>query len=42
MARSEIHDWERDEGVCLAAWERRAILSLDALELSIMTRPTKG
>jgi hypothetical protein len=30
LTRGEIRIWEEDEGVVLDAWERRAILDLDA------------
>jgi len=42
IPRVEIHAWERDEGVRLAPWERRAVMALDALELSILHKPAKG
>jgi hypothetical protein len=30
LTRHEIRIWEEDEGIALEAWERRAILSIDA------------
>jgi hypothetical protein len=41
LPRLEIQAWERDEGVRLEPWERRAIMRLDALHLSIMNAPKK-
>lgn len=37
ISRLEIQAWERDEGVRLEPWERRAIMQLDAEHLRIMT-----
>jgi hypothetical protein len=36
LTRLEIQAWERDEGVRLARWERRAIMAVDAEHLRIM------
>lgn len=35
IPRASIRVWERDEGVRLAAWERQAILRLDALYVKV-------
>jgi hypothetical protein len=37
IPRTEIQAWERDEGVCLHPWERRAILALDAAFVAAMS-----
>ena len=42
LSRLEIQAWERDEGVRLERWERRAVMAIDALHLSIMNAPDKG
>lgn len=42
LSRLEIQAWERDEGVQLEPWERRALMALDAEHLLTMTAPAKG
>lgn len=43
LTRLEIQAWERDEGIRLARWERRAIMAVDAEHLRIMAeRSNKG
>lgn len=42
LSRLEIQAWERDEGVRLEPWERRALIALDAEHLLTMTAPAKG
>lgn len=37
LSRLDIQAWERDEGVRLELWERRAILQIDSLQLEIVT-----
>ncbi len=29
LSRREIHDWERDEFIALAPWERRTLIAID-------------
>lgn len=41
IPRTEIQAWERDEGVRLERWERRAILALDEAFIAAMTPKTK-
>lgn len=41
LPRTEIQAWERDEGVRLEPWERRAILALDAAFVAAMTPKSK-
>lgn len=41
IPRTEIAQWERDEGVRLEPWERRAILALDAAYVATMTPKKK-
>lgn len=41
LTRLEIQAWERDEGIRLARWERRAIMAIDALHLSIIAQNQK-
>jgi hypothetical protein len=38
----EIQAWERDEGVRLEPWERRAIMALDSEHVVTMSPPAKG
>lgn len=42
MPREEIQAWERDEGIALEPWERRAILGLDTEYLVAMAPKAKG
>lgn len=42
IPRLEIQAWERDEGVRLQRWERRAILTLDAEFCAAMAPKAKG
>ena len=37
IPRSEIAQWERDEGITLQTWERRALLQLDAAYVAAMS-----
>jgi hypothetical protein len=41
IPRTEIAQWERDEGISLERWERRAILELDAAFIAAMTPKKK-
>lgn len=36
LTRLEIQAWERDEGIRLERWERRAILMIDSEHLRVM------
>lgn len=36
ISRLDIQAWERDEMVTLERWERRALMAIDALHLSII------
>jgi hypothetical protein len=42
VPRSEIAQWERDEGLCLERWERRALLQLDAAFCAAMAPASKS
>jgi hypothetical protein len=37
----EIQAWERDEGLRLERWERRALMALDAEHLLTLSAPAK-
>lgn len=41
LPRTEIAQWERDEGIALSPWQRRAILALDEAFVAAMTPKTK-
>lgn len=42
LTRLEIQAWEQDEGIRLERWERRAIMALDALHLTIINEAKKA
>lgn len=42
LSRLEIQAWERDEGVGLRPWERRAIIQLDALFVTFANKPREA
>lgn len=41
LTRAEIRQYEIDEGITFARWERRAIMALDAEHLRIMNESLK-
>lgn len=42
LSRVEIRQWEVDEGIDLAPWERRAILTLDQMYLASLNANEEG
>jgi hypothetical protein len=39
MSRLEVQAWERDQGVSLMAWERRAIIAIDGAWVASAVKP---
>jgi hypothetical protein len=37
LTRAEIRQWEADEAIALARWERRALLEIDAAWVRVMS-----
>lgn len=42
LSRVEIRQWEKDEGIDLAPWERKAILTLDRMYLASLNQQDEG